>query len=480
MAMIESMDYEIGRLLDSIPKNVLDNTIIIFLGDNGTPGNLLQGFPKPKGKNTVYQGGINVPLIISGKGVSRINEKEDAMINVNDFYATIAQIAQPDALPSNKINDSYSFKHLLSSANGEKRSYNYMELGANRTVPTDVYTIRNSKYKIIYDVDGNKEFFDLSLDPFEANNLLLDDLSIEQLNVKLDLEQQMYALNGISFEDEVPNDTAIQPTNTYSIVGTGVTNSYNNSEVISLPDFGQSFYGQNSNYPGNTPFYIDNGNGTVTDNVTGLMWEKTTDRNGDGEINYYDKKTYEEALAGASACTTGGYNDWRLPTIKEQYSLIMYYGAEPKPTDALPGTAVPYIDINYFTFGYGDVNSSSHGATADERIIDAQYATSTIYVSTTMGGNSTMFGGNFADGRIKGYPSNNRKKYYVQYVRGNPEYGVNNFVNNGDGTITDNATGLMCMVPVHKEATLKQVIRQITLPEVVRKVMQSEYTTMLD
>jgi hypothetical protein len=78
-------------------------------------------------------------------------------------------------------------------------------------------------------LDGNKEFFDLSLDPFEANNLLLDDLNIEQLNVKLDLEQQMYVINGISFEDEVPNDNTIQPTNTYAIVGTGVANSYNNS-----------------------------------------------------------------------------------------------------------------------------------------------------------------------------------------------------------------------------------------------------------
>jgi arylsulfatase A-like enzyme len=445
MAMIESLDYEIGRLLDSIPQNVLDNTIIIFLGDNGTPGNILQGFPKPKGKNTVYQGGIYVPLIFSGKGVSRINEKEDAMINVSDFYATIVQIAQADALPSNQINDSYSFKHLLSSANGEKLSYNYMELGANQTVPTDVYTMRDSQYKIIYDVDGQKEFFDLSVDPFEANNLLLDELSPEQLDAKLDLEQQMYAINGISFEDEIPNDTAINHINTYAIVGTGVTNSYNNSGVISLPTIGQSFYGQNTNYAGNTPYYTDNGNGTITDNVTGLMWEKTTDKNADGEINYYDKKTYAEALAGASSCTTGGYSDWRLSTIKEQYSLIMYFGAEPSPTATSQGMAVPFINTNYFTFGYGDLNSSAHGATSDERIIDAQYATSTIYVSTTMGGNSTMFGVNFADGRIKGYPSDNRKKYYVQYVRGNAVYGTNNFVNNGDGTITDTATGLMWM-----------------------------------
>lgn len=232
---------------------------------------------------------------------------------------------------------------------------------------------------------------------------------------------------------------------TYSIVGTGQTNSYNNSAIITIPTIGQSFYGQNTNHPGNTPSYTDNGNGTITDNVTGLMWEKTTDKNGDGIINYYDKMTQSSALAGASSCTTGGYNDWRLPTIKEQYSLIMYYGAEANPTATSQGTAVPFLDIDYFTFGYGDLSSSAHGATSDERLIDAQYATSSIYVSTTMGGNATMFGVNFADGRIKGYPANNIKKYYVLYCRGNSAYGTNNFVDNGDGTVTDNSSNLMWM-----------------------------------
>ena len=192
---------------------------------------------------------------------------------------------------------------------------------------------------------------------------------------------------------------------TYTIVGTGQSNSYNNSTVITAPTVGQSFYGQNSNYPGNTPSYTDNGDGTVTDNVSGLMWQQTPDQNGDGVINYYDKMTYSEALAGASSCNTGGYTDWRLPTIKEQYSLIMYYGAEPNPTATSQGSAVPYINTTYFDFGYGDLDASSHGANVDERIIDAQYATYTLYVSTTMGGNETMFGVNFADGRIKGYPT---------------------------------------------------------------------------
>ncbi|MCX6307826.1 MAG: DUF1566 domain-containing protein [Bacteroidia bacterium] len=232
---------------------------------------------------------------------------------------------------------------------------------------------------------------------------------------------------------------------TSKVVGTGQSNSYNTTGIISLPTQGQAFYGQNTNHPGNTPSYTDNGNGTISDHVSGLMWEKTIDKNTDGTINYYDKSTYATALAGASSCRTGGYTDWRLPTIKELYSLIMYYGAEANPTATTQGTAVPFINTNYFSFAYGDINSGSHGGTSNERLIDAQYATSSIYVSTTMGGQSTMFGVNFADGRIKGYPANNLKKYYVQYVRSNIEYGKNSFVDNGNGTITDNATNLMWM-----------------------------------
>ena len=56
----------------------------------------------------------------------------------------------------------------------------------------------------------------------------------------------------------------------------------------------------------------------------------------------------------------------------------------------------PFIDREYFKFSYGD-------ASRGERIIDSQFATRTKYVSTTMAGSETMFGVNFADGRIKGY-----------------------------------------------------------------------------
>ena len=230
---------------------------------------------------------------------------------------------------------------------------------------------------------------------------------------------------------------------TYPIAGTGQKKFYNNTNEITAPSKGESFYGQDAQSNGNQLSYTDNGDGTITDNVTGLMWQKSPDLNGDDIINYDDKLTYAEAAAKADSFNLAGYKDWRLPTVKELYSLINFNGIDPSGWNGTDlSLLTPFIDTDYFDFGYGDVNEG-------ERIIDAQFATSTLYTGTTMVNNPTMFGVNFADGRIKGYPYEQvspeagTKKFYVLYVRGNPDYGINKFADNNDGTITDKATGLM-------------------------------------
>lgn len=236
-----------------------------------------------------------------------------------------------------------------------------------------------------------------------------------------------------------------QRTVTYPVVDTDQTIFYDTLHVIDAPLAGEDFFGQDASYTGNAPSYVDNGDGTVTDLVTGLMWQQSPDFNGDGDIDIDDKMSFAEAMAAADTFSLAGYTDWRMPSIKEMYSLIVFTGVDPSGYE---GTStedlVPFINTDYFGFGYGDQN-------AGERIIDAQLTSSNIYVGGTMGGDETMFGVNFADGRIKGYgigpmPGQTQdKQFYVMYVRSNVDYGVNDFVDNSDGTITDNATGLMWM-----------------------------------
>ena len=94
LAAIEAMDAEIGRLINTMDSNVLANTTIIFIGDNGTPRQVKDQAANLNGaKDSVYEGGVRVPMIVSGKGVSRQGEREVALINGTDFYATILQLA---------------------------------------------------------------------------------------------------------------------------------------------------------------------------------------------------------------------------------------------------------------------------------------------------------------------------------------------------------------------------------------------------
>ncbi len=211
---------------------------------------------------------------------------------------------------------------------------------------------------------------------------------------------------------------------TYPIVDTGIHQFYNNTVIIDTPAEGTDFYGQDACYQGHEPSYTDNGDGTISDNVTGLMWQQ----------NMGNKVSFYEAFSKADTLSLGGYTDWRMPTIKELYSLIQFTGQS-----SGENSITMYIDTLYFNQPLGN-----------PRPIDAQTWSSTRYLSLTMQADSTVFGVNFVDGRIKGYPlylpgTNNSQFHmlYARMVRGNSNYGVNDFIDNADGTISDHSTGLM-------------------------------------
>ena len=249
---------------------------------------------------------------------------------------------------------------------------------------------------------------------------------IEKLSTALVLPLLMF-LTGFSScaqdEDHYKNVNSGLP---YPIVETGQDKFYSDFSETGKPQKNDPFYGQDACYQGNTPSYTDNGDGTITDNITGLMWEKSMGQ----------KLTFQQAFEKAQQSELGGHSDWRVPTIKELYSLILFTG------QVKGQTAISlFIDTEYFEQPLGDV-------TKGEREIDAQTWSSTVYVGKTMRADETVFGVNFVDGRIKGYPmyrpfDGSSNKMYFRMVRGNPEYGKNNFIDNRDGTVSDLATGLM-------------------------------------
>ncbi|MDP6636912.1 MAG: DUF1566 domain-containing protein [Phycisphaerae bacterium] len=209
------------------------------------------------------------------------------------------------------------------------------------------------------------------------------------------------------------------------VVDTGQIRCYADGNEIAYPKSSDAYFGQDAQYQGDAPKYKNNGDGTVTDLVTGLIWQKTPD---------FVKRTHDEAKKYADGLKLAGRSDWRVPTIKELFSLADFRGNM--------RTRTPYIDTKAFDFKYPGGSRGESGRPG-QRDMDGQYRSSTRYVGTTMRRDESVFGFNFADGRIKSYPL--RAAQYVRCVRGRKGYGQgeNRFKDNSDGTITDRATGLI-------------------------------------
>ena len=176
LAAIEAMDAEIGRLLASLDEETRNNTIVIFIGDNGTPSSVIDtsAYSKIHAKGSLYQGGIATPFIVSGQGVTRLNERESALITATDLYATIAEIA---GVSATKVHDSQSFKSLFTDGTHGGREYSYT---AYKSDEVTGWATRSKDYKLIQFEDGSQELYllsdnlsgNVSVQFSETNNLL--------------------------------------------------------------------------------------------------------------------------------------------------------------------------------------------------------------------------------------------------------------------------------------------------------------------
>ena len=157
------MDTEFGRFWNTLSAQEQDNTIVIFIGDNGTPTRVKDRSAAENGnKGSLFQGGVNTPMFVSGPGITRQGEREDALITHTDFFPTIVELAGGNL---SNYQDGTSFAGLLTSAATPHREYSY-------TNNVNGWTVRDDTNKLIEYTDGSQELFDLIADAAEATDLL--------------------------------------------------------------------------------------------------------------------------------------------------------------------------------------------------------------------------------------------------------------------------------------------------------------------
>ncbi len=204
-AMVESVDYEIGQLLGAI-GDVAKNTTVIFVGDNGTPKAVtVPPFDPLHAKATTFQGGIQVPLIVSGARVSEagVGSVCNALVSTTDLFSTAVELAGVGAAFASKGHHGSAGSSASTGIDGISLVPYLRQPGTpsiRRTVFAEVFkpngfgpltvsrrTIRNQRYKYTANTPatqtpedaagevlgvGAEELFDLLDDPFELVNLL--------------------------------------------------------------------------------------------------------------------------------------------------------------------------------------------------------------------------------------------------------------------------------------------------------------------
>ena len=182
-ASVQALDLEIGRLLNAVNRT---NTDIIFLGDNGTPGQVIQPpYTQLRAKGTLYEGGTRVPMIIAGPDIVSPNRTNDAVVHAVDLYATILELSGVNlaqALPLGLTFDSRSLVPILHNqtfapAEGAVLMQESEAVGMNQLPGR---AARRGDHKLIQFTNSTEEFYNVATDPTEATNLLLSPLTTTQ------------------------------------------------------------------------------------------------------------------------------------------------------------------------------------------------------------------------------------------------------------------------------------------------------------
>lgn len=166
---IAYMDKLVGKLIHALDSLKLrDNTLIVFMGDNGTAGQAA-GIGRVNGKKIIgkkgsmQEGGSLVPMIVNWPGVIKKPGVSNSLIDAADFVPTFAEIAGA-ALPTNNVLDGKSFAYQLRGGKGTAREWIFTGLG------NDWY-VRSANWKLMRSGD----LYDMRKAPFEEPLAVMDE-----------------------------------------------------------------------------------------------------------------------------------------------------------------------------------------------------------------------------------------------------------------------------------------------------------------
>jgi len=173
-AACQAFDTEVGRVLAHVN---LATTNVIFVGDNGTPAQVIQTpYNAAHSKETLYDGGTRVPMIIAGPAVVGPNRESTAPVNVADLYSTILELAGINVTATQPAANPLDAKSLLpileNTTDIERVGFSQMFSSGLATSVSGRVISDAAGYSLIQFDDGHEEFFYTPTDVNQGTNLL--------------------------------------------------------------------------------------------------------------------------------------------------------------------------------------------------------------------------------------------------------------------------------------------------------------------
>lgn len=181
--LVKGMDRSIGEVMDKLDELKLsDNTVVIFISDNGGHPRYTRNTPLRGGKSMLYEGGIRVPMIVRWPGKTTSGTVCDVTSDIADIYPTLMEIAGVDYSDFKKdtTTDGESLKPLFSDLKNANDAYTrdefyqfYGKMGYKGFHRYATWaTLRKGDYKLHYDYQGKVELYNIPKDMFEKKNLV--------------------------------------------------------------------------------------------------------------------------------------------------------------------------------------------------------------------------------------------------------------------------------------------------------------------